>query len=112
MTNIKSCEPQPNFFCRNFYFSLCTQVFFIFLYFNVKRWFVNVVCFRYIIILDPAISGNETAGTYPPYDLGIEQGVFMSDPDGVIAWGKVWPDLPGIYVNTSWDWESQIEVRL
>ena len=65
--------------------------------------------FRYIIILNPAISGNETE-PYPPYDRGIDQDVFMKDENGNIAWGKVWPNLPGIYVNASLDWESQTEV--
>ena len=66
--------------------------------------------FRYIIILNPAISGNETE-PYPPYDRGIDQDVFMKDENGNIAWGKVWPNLPGIYVNASLDWESQTEVK-
>uniref|UniRef100_H2ZBD5 alpha-glucosidase n=1 Tax=Ciona savignyi TaxID=51511 RepID=H2ZBD5_CIOSA len=52
---------------------------------------------KYIIIFDPAISGNETAGTYSPFDLGKQQDVFIKTPDGQIAFGKVWPDLPGIY---------------
>jgi len=60
--------------------------------------------------LDPAISGEEPEGTYPPFDLGKDLEVFIKDENGEIAWGKVWPDKPGIYVNTSWDWESQTEV--
>ncbi|XP_078486588.1 sucrase-isomaltase, intestinal [Ciona intestinalis] len=62
---------------------------------------------KYIIIFDPAISGNETAGTYPPFDLGKQQNVFIQNPDGEIAFGKVWPDLPGIYINTTWEWDDQ-----
>uniref|UniRef100_H2ZBD9 alpha-glucosidase n=1 Tax=Ciona savignyi TaxID=51511 RepID=H2ZBD9_CIOSA len=65
---------------------------------------------KYIIIFDPAISGNETAGTYSPFDLGKQQDVFIKTPDGQIAFGKVWPDLPGIYVNTSWGWDDQTKV--
>jgi len=67
---------------------------------------------RYIIILDPAISGNETEGTYPPFDLGKKRNVFITTPSGEIAFGKVWPDLPGIYVNTTWDWDSQTAVSI
>jgi len=80
-----------------------------------KLWCANVFVVlhdRYIIILDPAISGNETEGTYPPFDLGKERNVFITTPSGEIAFGKVWPDLPGIYVNTTWDWDSQTAVGI
>ncbi|XP_076803980.1 sucrase-isomaltase, intestinal-like [Clavelina lepadiformis] len=64
---------------------------------------------KYIIIFDPAISGNETKGTYPPFDLGEKNNVFINKQEGGIAFGKVWPDLPDIYINTTWDWDSQTE---
>ncbi|KAB0404155.1 hypothetical protein E2I00_018887 [Balaenoptera physalus] len=58
---------------------------------------------------DPAISGNETK-PYPPFTRGVEDDVFIKDPnDGSIVWGKVWPDFPDIVINSSLDWESQVE---
>ncbi|XP_077970548.1 maltase-glucoamylase-like [Styela clava] len=64
---------------------------------------------RYIIILDPAISGNETAGSYPPFDKGVTDDVFVKTPEGEIAWGKVWPDYPGVEVDESQDWDYQTQ---
>ncbi|XP_033634862.1 maltase-glucoamylase, intestinal-like [Asterias rubens] len=64
---------------------------------------------HYIIILDPAIPANETAGSYPPYDRGVIDDVFIKTEDGQsILFGKVWPDLPDIFVNTSKEWEYQV----
>ncbi|KAK7820953.1 hypothetical protein U0070_026011, partial [Myodes glareolus] len=55
---------------------------------------------KYIIILDPAISGNET--NYPAFDRGIQKDVFVKWPNtDDICWAKVWPDLPGIEINES-----------
>ncbi|XP_037691918.1 maltase-glucoamylase, intestinal isoform X2 [Choloepus didactylus] len=64
---------------------------------------------RVILILDPAISGNETQ-PYPAFTRGVEDDVFIKWPNnGGIVWGKVWPDLPGIVINGSLDWDSQVE---
>ncbi|XP_006861321.1 PREDICTED: maltase-glucoamylase, intestinal [Chrysochloris asiatica] len=64
---------------------------------------------RVILILDPAISGNETE-PYPAFTRGVTDDVFIKEPNGGdIVWGKVWPDLPGIVINSSLDWESQVE---
>uniref|UniRef100_A0A8C2RPM9 P-type domain-containing protein n=1 Tax=Capra hircus TaxID=9925 RepID=A0A8C2RPM9_CAPHI len=64
---------------------------------------------RVIIILDPAISGNETK-PYLPFTRGVEDDVFIKDPsDGSIVWGKVWPDFPDVVINSSLDWDSQVE---
>ncbi|XP_069853023.1 uncharacterized protein [Dipodomys merriami] len=64
---------------------------------------------RVILILDPAISGNETE-PYPAFSRGVEDDVFIKFPnDGGIVWGKVWPDFPNIVVNSSLDWDSQVE---
>ncbi|EDV25106.1 uncharacterized protein TRIADDRAFT_10696, partial [Trichoplax adhaerens] len=46
---------------------------------------------HYIIILDPAISDNQTKGTYPPFDKGQEMGVWVNDSRGGYLVGKVWP---------------------
>ncbi|XP_035314663.1 maltase-glucoamylase, intestinal isoform X1 [Cricetulus griseus] len=64
---------------------------------------------RVILILDPAISGNETE-PYPAFTRGLQEDVFIRYPNGGdIVWGKVWPDFPGIVVNSSLDWDSQVE---
>ncbi|XP_003791606.1 maltase-glucoamylase, intestinal [Otolemur garnettii] len=64
---------------------------------------------RVILILDPAISGNETQ-PYPAFLRGVEDDVFIRYPDdGGIVWGKVWPDYPGVVINASLDWDSQLE---
>ncbi|XP_011850885.1 PREDICTED: maltase-glucoamylase, intestinal, partial [Mandrillus leucophaeus] len=59
---------------------------------------------------DPAISGNETQ-PYPAFTRGLEDDIFIKYPnDGDIVWGKVWPDFPGVVVNESLDWDSQVEL--
>uniref|UniRef100_A0A8C0ZWV6 Sucrase-isomaltase, intestinal n=1 Tax=Castor canadensis TaxID=51338 RepID=A0A8C0ZWV6_CASCN len=64
---------------------------------------------RVILILDPAISGNETE-PYPAFTEGVQDDVFIKYPDdGGIVWGKVWPDFPDVVVNNSLDWDSQVE---
>lgn len=56
---------------------------------------------RYIIILDPAISGNETK-PYPAFERGVEDDVFVKWPNtSDICWAKVWPDLPNITTDES-----------
>ncbi|XP_070684825.1 sucrase-isomaltase, intestinal [Pempheris klunzingeri] len=65
---------------------------------------------RFIFILDPAISGNET--DYPAFKRGEAADVFIKWPKNIsdeIVWGKVWPDYPGVIVNESLDWDSQVE---
>ncbi|TRY94146.1 hypothetical protein DNTS_001829, partial [Danionella cerebrum] len=68
---------------------------------------------RFIFILDPAISGNETTGTYPAFETGVEKDVFIKWPPELssdIVWGKVWPDFPNITVDNSLDWDTQVEL--
>ncbi|XP_071506103.1 maltase-glucoamylase-like [Diadema antillarum] len=65
---------------------------------------------RYIIMLDPAISANETAGTYEPFDLGVKMDVFIKDENGNLMYGKVWPDYPNITVNDSVDWDTGVRL--
>ncbi|XP_068943501.1 maltase-glucoamylase [Petaurus breviceps papuanus] len=65
---------------------------------------------RVILILDPAISGNETQ-PYPAFTRGVQDDVFIKWPDDSdIVWGKVWPDLPNITVDDSIDWNTQVEI--
>ena len=57
---------------------------------------------RFVFILDPAISVNESRSNnpesevdYPPYDRAMEKDVFIKRPNGDVGVGKVWPYLPG-----------------
>uniref|UniRef100_A0A3Q2TYN7 alpha-glucosidase n=1 Tax=Fundulus heteroclitus TaxID=8078 RepID=A0A3Q2TYN7_FUNHE len=66
---------------------------------------------RFIFILDPAISGNETS--YPAFDNGKKADVFIkwpSDHPDEIVWGKVWPDFPNVTVNEDLDWDTQVQI--
>ncbi|XP_037534428.1 maltase-glucoamylase, intestinal [Nematolebias whitei] len=66
---------------------------------------------RFIFILDPAISGNET--NYPAFERGKAADIFIKWPKELgddIVWGKVWPDLPNITVDESLDWDTQIKL--
>ncbi|XP_069583495.1 sucrase-isomaltase, intestinal isoform X1 [Ranitomeya imitator] len=65
---------------------------------------------RFIILLDPAISGNETK-PYPAFDRGVQDDVFIKWPNSNdIVWGKVWPDFPNVTVNESLSWEEQVQL--
>ncbi|XP_009995095.1 PREDICTED: maltase-glucoamylase, intestinal-like [Chaetura pelagica] len=51
-----------------------------------------------VIILDPFISKDEEPGTYRPYDLGQEMGVWVNNSDGVTpAVGKAWPPGDSVF---------------
>ncbi|XP_046951129.1 putative maltase-glucoamylase-like protein FLJ16351 [Lynx rufus] len=64
---------------------------------------------RFVLILDPAISGNETH--YPTFKRGQENNVFIKWPDNnEIVWGKVWPDLPNVNVDATLDHETQVKL--
>ncbi|XP_064146430.1 probable maltase-glucoamylase 2 [Loxodonta africana] len=64
---------------------------------------------RFIPILDPAISGNETG--YLPFTRGQANDVFIKWPgSNDIVWGKAWPDLPNVSVNGSLDQETQVKL--
>ncbi|XP_068879916.1 sucrase-isomaltase, intestinal [Aphelocoma coerulescens] len=64
---------------------------------------------RFIIILDPAISGNET--DYPAFSRGVQNDVFIKRPDSnEILYSKVWPFLPNVQVNQSLPEQTQIEL--
>ncbi|XP_044210999.1 maltase-glucoamylase, intestinal [Thunnus albacares] len=67
---------------------------------------------RFIFILDPAISGNETR-PYPAFQRGKAADVFIKWPKNIsdeIVWGKVWPDFPNVTVDESLDWDTQVEL--
>ncbi|XP_062304684.1 lysosomal alpha-glucosidase isoform X2 [Osmerus eperlanus] len=48
---------------------------------------------HYVMILDPGISSSQPAGSYRPYDEGLQRGVFINHTDGTTLIGKVWPGL-------------------
>ncbi|NWV09200.1 SUIS protein, partial [Ptilonorhynchus violaceus] len=51
-----------------------------------------------IVILDPFISKDEEPGTYRPYELGQEMGVWVNNSDGVTpAVGKAWPPGESVF---------------
>ncbi|XP_063298679.1 sucrase-isomaltase, intestinal [Pelobates fuscus] len=65
---------------------------------------------RFIILLDPAIAGNET-NPYPAFERGVQDDVFIKWADGSdIVWGKVWPDLPNVTVDEGLDWDTQVQL--
>uniref|UniRef100_A0A8C0F366 alpha-glucosidase n=1 Tax=Bubo bubo TaxID=30461 RepID=A0A8C0F366_BUBBB len=64
---------------------------------------------RFIIILDPAISGNET--NYPTFSRGVQDDVFIKWPNtNDIIYSKVWPFLPNVQVNESLPEQTQIQI--
>uniref|UniRef100_A0A8B9VXL6 alpha-glucosidase n=1 Tax=Anas zonorhyncha TaxID=75864 RepID=A0A8B9VXL6_9AVES len=66
---------------------------------------------RFIIILDPTISGNET--DYPTFSRGVEDDVFIKWPNtNDIIYSKVWPFLPNVTVNESLPEQTQIRVNI
>ncbi|NXT93533.1 SUIS protein, partial [Anhinga rufa] len=51
-----------------------------------------------VVILDPFITKDEEPGTYRPYDLGQEMGVWVNNSDGVTpAVGKAWPPGDSVF---------------
>ncbi|XP_075908883.1 lysosomal alpha-glucosidase-like [Petromyzon marinus] len=46
---------------------------------------------HYVIILDPCITKDEPPGSYRPYELGQQMGIWIKNSDGSPAVGKVWP---------------------
>ncbi|NXQ67549.1 MGA protein, partial [Quiscalus mexicanus] len=63
---------------------------------------------RFIIILDPAISGNET--NYPAFTRGVADNIFVQWPDTKeILYSKVWSFLPNVQINESLPHEDQVE---
>lgn len=44
---------------------------------------------HYIPLVDPGVSASEKAGTYPPYDKGIEMDIFVKNSSNQPFIGKV-----------------------
>lgn len=58
---------------------------------------------RFMPILDPAVSGSEPAGSYPPADLGREMDIFIRSAwnESEYAVGKVWNPETSIFPDFS-----------
>ncbi|GFY49527.1 lysosomal alpha-glucosidase [Trichonephila inaurata madagascariensis] len=56
---------------------------------------------HYVIMTDPGISCSEKPGTYPPYDDGLKDDIFVKNPDGTVFRGKVWTDGETVYPDFS-----------
>ncbi|XP_077986810.1 lysosomal alpha-glucosidase-like [Glandiceps talaboti] len=46
---------------------------------------------HYVIMLDPAISNTQAKGTYPPFDDGLANDIFIKNITGDLLIAKVWP---------------------
>ena len=44
---------------------------------------------KYIVILDPGVASREPAGSYPPYDDGLEPNIFIKNASNLPIEGKV-----------------------
>ncbi|XP_061407988.1 lysosomal alpha-glucosidase-like [Lethenteron reissneri] len=71
---------------------------------------------RYVIILDPCLTKDDPPGSYRPYDLGNQLGVWVNNSDGVTpAVGKVWPPGGSVFPDygnpVTRDWWIQMCVE-
>ncbi|XP_054285968.1 lysosomal alpha-glucosidase-like [Macrosteles quadrilineatus] len=70
---------------------------------------------HYMIITDPGVSAGEPSGTYPPYDEGLKDGVFIMDPSEDKPFiTKVWNDKATVFPDffnpkTDAYWTRQIK---
>ena len=53
---------------------------------------------HYVPMVDAAVyapNPEDPADAYPPYDRGVEVNAFVTNPDGSIYYGAVWPGYTG-----------------
>lgn len=75
---------------------------------------LHSVGMHYVPIIDPGISNAETPGTYPPFDDGLEMGIFIKNWTGQIFIGKVWNSVSTVFPDFTHPkaadyWTEQIE---
>lgn len=58
---------------------------------------VHKLGMHYVQIFDPAISGTEPPGTYPPLDDGLAMDIFIRNGSGQLFYGKVWNDVNSLF---------------
>ncbi|KAL1434762.1 hypothetical protein MTO96_001660 [Rhipicephalus appendiculatus] len=56
---------------------------------------------HYVVIVDPAVSGSEAPGSYPPYEDGVAMDIFVKNITGGIVFGKVWNDKSSVFPDFS-----------
>ncbi|XP_022103495.1 lysosomal alpha-glucosidase-like [Acanthaster planci] len=69
--------------------------------------YLHSIGMHYIPIIDAGISSTQPAGTYPPYDTGIAQDVFVKNSSGKPIVGKVFPGatvFPDFFNETTKSW--------
>ena len=54
---------------------------------------------KFVTILDPGLSRGEPSGSYPSFEAGQENNVWIVGEDGEPVTGKVWPEHPVYYVD-------------
>ena len=52
---------------------------------------------KYMMIIDPAVSGAEPAGTYPPFDDGLKMDIFIKNSSNQLFIGKVWNPTSSVF---------------
>ena len=54
---------------------------------------------KFVTILDPGLSTGEPSGSYPSFEAGQENEVWIVGEDGAPVTGKVWPEHPVYFVD-------------
>ena len=54
---------------------------------------------KFVTILDPGLSRGEPSGSYPSFEAGQENNVWIVGEDGEPVTGNVWPEHPVYYVD-------------
>lgn len=80
---------------------------------NFVRMMQQQYDMHYVPIFDPAISSTQSAGSYPSWDDGVQQDVFIKSDNGSILIGQVWPGytaFPDFFsANAQSWWTAQIQ---